>query len=56
MNTKLMKPPIIEDKNRHPMAIKSSHNWPHINENDDFLEAPSVENWQKKKKKKSALK
>lgn len=53
-----MQPPIIKDKTRHPMAIKSSHNWPqrsHIDENDDFQEATSVENCQKKEKK-SALK
>jgi hypothetical protein len=53
-----MQPPIIKDKNRHPMAIKSSHNWPqrsHIDENDDFQEATSIENCQKKEKK-SALK
>ncbi len=48
-----MQPSIIKDKNRHPVAIKSSHNWPqrsHIDENNDFLAATSVKHCQKKEK------
>jgi hypothetical protein len=55
-----MQPPIIKDKNQHPMAITSSNNRPQrsrpqrslVDEINDFLEATSV----KIKEKKSALK
>jgi hypothetical protein len=50
-----MQPPIIKNKNQHPTAITSNHNWPQrslVDEINDFLEAISI----KKNNKKIALK
>jgi len=41
-----MQPPIIKEKNQHPIAIISSHNQPQrslVDEINNFLEATSVE-------------